>query len=205
MSERIRKLLSQIDGLEEELRQALQAQERQLSYRLKGKRVEFEQSVREAHGRLRTSFIYWMFKDRPLNLLTGPVIYSMILPMLLLDLCVTGYQALCFPIYRIAKVRRADYFVYDRRHLGYLNFFERFHCTYCSYANGLLAYATEIVARTEQYFCPIKHARRQQEQHARQGRFLEYGDPTDYSARLNAFRTALERGEREKGDGPSSQ
>ena len=100
---------------------------------------------------------------------------------------------MCFPIYRITQVKRGDYIVLDRFHLGYLNFFERFHCTYCGYANGLLAYAVEIAARTEQYFCPIKHARKVLGNHARAERFLDYGDATDYHARLEAYRTALEK------------
>jgi len=192
MNERIRDLLAQISTLEGELRTALHEREQHVAYQIRGKRVEFEQSTQAAHRRLRTSLLYWIFKDRPLNLLTGPLIYGMILPLLLLDACVTLYQAICFPLYRIAKARRADYFVYDRRQLGYLNLIERFHCTYCSYANGLLAYATEIVARTEQYFCPIKHARKVLGLHARHERFLAYGDAIDYPTRLEAFRQSLE-------------
>ncbi len=194
MNERISELLAQISALEDELRSAVQAGEQQVAYRIQGKRVEFEQSVRQAHQRLRTSLLFWIFRNRPLNLLTGPVIYGMILPLLLLDACVTLYQTACFPVYRIARVRRSDYFVYDRQQLGYLNFIERFHCTYCSYANGLLAYATEIVARTEEYFCPIRHARKVLGLHARHARFLAYGDAADYPARLEAFRRSLEEG-----------
>jgi hypothetical protein len=192
MSERLRELLAQMAALEDELRTTLQEHEQQVAYKIHGKRVEFEASVQAAHRRLQTSFIYWVFKDRPFNLMTGPVIYSMIVPLLLLDLCVTLYQWICFPIYRIARVRRGYYFVYDRRQLGYLNVIERFHCVYCSYANGLLAYATEIVARTEQYFCPIKHARKVLGLHARHEHFLAFGDAVDYPARLEAFRRAME-------------
>lgn len=69
---------------------------------------------------------------RPQNLITGPIIYSMIVPLLLLDGCESFYQATCFSIYGITKVHRDDYFVYDRQQLGYLNFIEKFHCTYCA-------------------------------------------------------------------------
>ncbi len=48
----------------------------------------------------------------------------------------------------MVKVRRADYIVMDRWQLRYLNAMEIFHCAYCEYANGLIAYATEIAART---------------------------------------------------------
>jgi len=192
MNERIRDLLAQMTTLEDELRTTLHEQEQRMAFRIKGKRIEFEQSVQQAHRRLKTGFFIWLVTNRPLNLITGPIIYSMIVPMLLLDLCVSFYQATCFPIYRVARVRRADYIVFDHQHLAYLNLFEKFHCLYCSYATGLLAYATEIVARTEQYFCPIKHAYKVLGSHARYGRFLDYGDATDYAARVEEFRCALE-------------
>lgn len=192
MNPKIRQLLAQISTLEDELRTTLHEQETELFYQFKGKRVEFEGSIRETHRKLKRSLWRWIVTDRPQNFLTGPVIYGLIFPLALLDLCVTLYQASCFPIYRIAKVRRADYIFIDRQHLGYLNSFERFHCTYCAYANGLLAYATEIVARTEQYFCPIKHAHKIFSSHARYERFLAYGEAADYHAKLEEFRVALE-------------
>jgi hypothetical protein len=197
MNERIRELLAQIGTLEDELRSSLHAQEQQLNYRLHGKRIEFEQSVKEAHARMKTGILRWLFTSRPQNLLSAPLIYSMIVPLLLLDVCVSLYQWICFPLYRVQRVRRGEYFVYDRHHLGYLNAIERFHCAYCSYANGLMAYATEVVARTEQYFCPIKHAHKVLGSHARYARFLDYGDAADYPARLEEFRRALERKDHE--------
>lgn len=193
MNERIRELLNQISALEDELRETLHEQEERMAYTIHGKRVEFEQSVKETHRQLKTGFFHWIIHDRPLNLLTGPIIYSMIVPLFMLDLCVSFYQRICFPIYRVARVRRADYFVYDHHHLAYLNFIEKFHCNYCSYATGLLAYVTEIVARTEQYFCPIKHARKMLGRHARYGRFIDYGDAADLAVRVEEFRRALER------------
>jgi hypothetical protein len=191
MNDRIRQLLTQISELEEDLRVALHEQESHVLFQIKGKRVEFEQSVRQAHLRLKVGFFRWLITYRPQNLITGPIIYAMIVPMAILDLSVSFYQATCFPIYRVAKVRRADYIVFDRQQLDYLNFIEKFHCTYCAYGNGLIAYVAEIVARTEEYFCPIKHARKTLGTHARYARFLDYGDATDYEARLEAFRNAL--------------
>jgi len=82
-----------------------------------------------------------------------------------------------------------------RASLGYLNWFEHFHCTFCAYANGLIAYIGEITARTEQYFCPIKHARKALGTHARYAHFLDYGEADDYQAKLEAFRAALGREE----------
>jgi len=191
MNEKIRRLLDQISALEDDLRQEVQAQETNTLFQIKGKRVEFEAAVRQAQRQFKTRFFRWLVTYRPQNLITGPIIYSMIGPMLMLDLCVSFYQASCFPIYGITKVRRADYMVFDRQQLEYLNFIEKFHCTYCAYGNGLMAYATEIVARTEEYFCPIKHARKMLGAHSRYARFLAYGEATDYAARLEQFRVRL--------------
>jgi hypothetical protein len=192
MDHRIRNLLDQIAALEGELRSVVHEQEAQLRYRLDGKRVRFEDHVRQTHRQLKRSILRWIVTDRPQNFITGPVIYALALPLVFLDLWVTLFQATCFPIYRIEKVRRGDYIVYDRHHLEFLNWFERFHCTYCEYANGLLAYAGEIAARTEQYFCPIKHAQKVLGSHARGARFLAYGEAADYHGKLEEYRLALE-------------
>lgn len=191
MNEKIRHLLDQMSALEDDLRREVEAQEASALYKIKGKRIEFEAAVTQAHRLLKTSFFRWLVANRPLNLVTGPIIYSMIVPLALLDLCVSFYQMTCFPIYGITKVRRSDYLVFDRQQLGYLNAIEKFHCTYCAYGNGLLAYVTEIVARTEEYFCPIKHARKMLGTHSRYARFLAYGDAADYAAKLEAFRVGL--------------
>lgn len=191
MNEKIRHLLDQMSSLENDLRREVEAQEASALYTIKGKRIEFEAAVTQAHRQLKTSFFRWLVANRPQNLVTGPIIYSMIVPLALLDLCVSFYQMTCFPIYGITKVRRSDYLVFDRQQLGYLNAIEKFHCTYCAYGNGLLAYVTEIVARTEEYFCPIKHARKMLGPHSRYARFLAYGDAADYAAKLEAFRVSL--------------
>jgi hypothetical protein len=193
MDHRIRNLLDQIAALEDELRTVVHEREIRLLYRLDGKRVRFEESVLKTHRQLKRSVLRWIVTDRPQNFITGPVIYALAIPLGFLDLCVTLFQATCFPIYRIAKVRRGDYIVYDRQHLEFLNWFERFHCTYCAYTTGLIAYAGEIAARTEQYFCPIKHAQKVLGLHARYARFLAYGDAADYHAKLEEFRRELER------------
>ena len=191
MNDQIRSLLAQMSALEAEMAEALQAQQHKMFFQIDGKRIEFEQTVKQAHRRLKSGFFHWLIAYRPQNLITGPIIYGMVIPILMLDLCITIYQAACFPIYGIRKVRRGDYIVIDRQHLEYLNFIEKFHCTYCAYGTGLIAYASEIIARTENYFCPIKHARKMLGTHARYAQFLEYGDADDYERKLEQFRVEL--------------
>jgi hypothetical protein len=193
MNDRIAQLLAQMATLEEDLRTAVQEQESKMFFQINGKRVEFERTVKDAHRKLKKNFFRWLVTNRPQNLITGPIIYAMIIPMVMLDLCVSFYQFTCFPIYGVKRVRRSDYIVFDRYQLGYLNFIEKFHCAYCEYGNGLMAYMTEILARTEQYFCPIKHARKILGAHSRYKLFLSYGDAADYEKRLEEFRVAMGR------------
>ena len=190
MNDRIRNLLALLEAAEKDLEKALQERQVHLNFSIKGKRVEFEKSVTQAHKQVKVGVIKWL-GNRPINLLTAPIIYGMVLPMLLLDACISLYQAISFPVYKISKVKRGDYMIFDRHHLSYLNIVEKSHCIYCTYANGLLAYATEIIARTEQYFCPIKHARKMMGRHARYASFAAYGDAEDYQTKLEKFRADL--------------
>jgi hypothetical protein len=191
MNSRIRQILDQITILEGELQEAITQQEERLRYRIEGKRIVFEQTIKDAHQIVKLGVFRWFLTVRPQNYFTMPVIYGMAVPLVLFDLCVSFYQMTCFPIYRIAKVKRADYVLYDHQHLAYLNIIEKGHCLYCSYAIGLLAYASEINARTEQYFCPIKHARKILAAPARYEHFLDYGDADDLHEKIEQFRTEL--------------
>jgi len=191
MNKKIRDLLNQITELEDELRSSLQEQESSLLFKIKDKRIEFERDIKQQHRKLKMGIFRWIVTNRPQNLITGPIIYGMFIPLLIIDLFVSLYQAICFPIYGVTKVRRSDYMVYDRQHLEYLNFIEKFHCTYCAYGTGLVAYMNEILARTEQYFCPIKHAHKMLGTHPRYERFINYGEAEDYEARLEEYRKAL--------------
>lgn len=191
MNQRIREILAKISALEDELQAALHVQETKYLYRLEGTRVRFEKAVDAAHRRLKMGLLRWLRESRPQNVLSAPFIYAMIVPLGFLDLCLTGYQVICFPLYRIPKVARSNYIVIDRHHLSYLNIIEKVNCIYCGYANGLIAYAREITARTEQYWCPIKHARRGLDPHRRYVDFLDFGDSQDYPTKLEALRQSL--------------
>lgn len=76
----------------------------------------------------------------------------------------------------------------DRRALQFLNGMEKFDCWYCEYVNGLIAWVQEVTGRTEQYWCPIKHAIHLRTAHSRYGHFMDYGDAEDYRKRLEEVR-----------------
>jgi hypothetical protein len=151
MTHRIDELIQKIRELEEELEIESKRKREEFEFVIEEKRVRFAEEVMRLQRRLKTGLYHYIARARPLNILTAPVIYSGFVPFLLLDLFLWIYQAACFPIYGVPKVRRSAFLVFDRTDLPYLNAVERFNCFYCSYANGMAAYVREIAARTEQY------------------------------------------------------
>jgi len=180
MTEAANRLIARIRDLEDQLEAEFARRRADFRFRVEKHRVIFEEAVMRRQQALKQHLWPYVRGARPLVILTAPVIYSIILPFVLLDLFVTVYQAVCFPVYGIAKARRRDYIILDHQHLAYLNGLEKLNCVYCSYANGLIAYAREIAARTERHWCPIKHARRMQGPHPHYPEFAEYGDAETY-------------------------
>ena len=162
-------------------------------YRIHRGRVLFTHEAQLRHARLKQGVLAFLRDGSLGNLLTTPLIYSLGFPLVLLDLWATLYQRVCFPVYGIALVPRRAHIVIDRHKLGYLNAIEKIHCVYCSYATGVLTYVCEIAARTEHYWCPIKHARRIPAPHTHYERFFEYGDGLAYRRGLQRLRHTLRR------------
>lgn len=92
--------------------------------------------------------------------LSTPVIWSMLIPIVILDIWIEIYHRICFPLYGLPYVKRRNYVKVDRHKLQYLNPLEKIGCAYCGYANGVFAYSVEIAARTEKYWCGIMHKQR---------------------------------------------
>jgi cellulose synthase/poly-beta-1,6-N-acetylglucosamine synthase-like glycosyltransferase len=188
MNRQIDELILMIKTLEDELEAELKKKRDEFQFIIDEKRVRFADEVARQQRRFKTGLFRYLLKSRPLNVLTAPLIYAGFVPFLLIDIFITFYQMVCFPIYGIPTVKRSEYMVFDREDLPYLNIVEKFNCFYCSYGNGLAAYFREIAARTEQYWCPIKHARRIRSAHSRYPRFFEFGDAESYLKGLERIR-----------------
>lgn len=194
MNGNIDDLIRRMKELEDELAVEYESRRSDFQAVVEEKRLRFAEEVARQQFRIKTGLFRYIIDIHPLSLLFAPVIYAGGVPLLMLDLFLLVYQTICFPIYGIPKVRRSEYLVFDREDLPYLNVLERFNCFYCAYANGLAAYMREVAARTEQYWCPIKHARRILSAHERYPRFFEHGDAESY-------RKGLERLRKEYGEG----
>jgi hypothetical protein len=199
MNQKIEELIQTLKGVEEEMEAEFRKKREEFRYTIEEKRIRFAEEVILQGRQLRMGLLLYLREARPFNVLTAPVIYSGFVPLLFLDLFVTLYQTVCFPAYGIPKARRGDYMVFDRGDLPYLNALEKFNCFYCSYANGLAAYFREVAARTEQYWCPIKHARRIRSAHHLYPRFFEYGDAESFRKGLERIRTRYEKNETSQG------
>ncbi|MCW8882548.1 MAG: hypothetical protein OQK92_09535 [Sedimenticola sp.] len=185
--------------LEEEIDRLLQEKRQQFHYTLKQGKVRFEQGFKALQRRQRIGLWRYLRNAKLAHILSAPIIYSVIFPLVLLDLMITIYQQSCFRIYGIPLVRRADYMRVDRLQLSYLNAIEKINCLYCSYGNGLIEYCREISARTEQYWCPIKHAQRTPDPHKRMELFADFGDAESYKKRLVELRKSWDELKKEGG------
>ena len=184
MKDRIDELLARISALQDEL----DGEYRRAREDWARKKADLSDELARQQRRYKIGLLRYLVRSRALVILTAPVIYAGWVPFALMDLFVTLYQWICFPVYRIPRVRRSDYVVLDRADLPYLNLIEKFNCFYCSYGNGVAAYAREVAARTEQYWCPIKHARRIRAAHDRYPKFFDHGDAEAYRQGLNRLR-----------------
>lgn len=188
MDSRIEHLLTRLRETEDALAAELEARRDRFRYRVERGRVIFEKDVRRAHREARESLLSFLSRTRPLVVLSAPLIYGLIVPLVLLDIFVSLYHAVCFPIYGIEKVRRRDHIAVDRHHLQYLNGLQKLNCVYCGYANGLIAYVREVAGRTEQFWCPIKHARRLDDIHPHYPEFVDFGDAEGFRKRVEQLR-----------------
>ncbi|MGD9864083.1 MAG: hypothetical protein AB7S99_12810 [Pseudodonghicola sp.] len=197
MSTRLPELLRRLRELEEAMQAEIEERRSEFRYRVERGRVEFDTEMRRHHRALREDWLSFLSHTRLLLVLTAPVIYALIVPFVLLDLFVSLYQAVCFPVYRLEKVRRADYIAVDRHQLAYLNGLQKLNCVYCGYCNGLIGYVREIAARTEAYWCPIKHARRVEGAHEHYTDFAEFGDAEAFLKDLQRLRETAEKAMRD--------
>lgn len=188
MSEKLNAIIQKIKELEEEFEEEITRVGKDLKYRIEGRKIHFEQSVAEYHRSLRKS-IYRFFRDLQFrNLLVSIGIYVMFFAIVVIDLLVFLFQSIVFPLLGLEKISRSEFIVIDRHKLQYLNFFEKLGCVYCSYANGVAAYYSEVAGATESYYCPIKHARRVRKPHAYYHEFVPYGYAEEYRERIDELR-----------------
>ena len=189
-TDKISEIVYKIKELELQLRDEIQEKNKDLYCDI-GNFTVFKDKVIQEQKRDVENVFKYLANAPILFILTAPIIWSVLIPAIFLDIFVTIYQAICFPVYKIEKVNRKDYIALDRGKLKYLNIIEKFNCTYCSYFNGLIGYVAEVSSRTEQYWCPIKHAKKINFLHSKYQYFFNYGDSADFRKNARKLRDDL--------------
>jgi hypothetical protein len=187
----INEILEKINTLEGELTRELEKRHDDLRDVIKEKKQWFSEEVERHHRELATKISDYVYDSGILKILTIPIIWGALVPAIFLDAVVCLYQIICFPIYGIPRVKRSQYVVIDRHALGYLNWLEKMNCIYCGYFNGVMGFVREVAARTEQYWCPVRHAK-PVAAHSRYKYFFEFGDGDAYHERLAEVRNQFD-------------
>ncbi len=118
-------LLEKIKEIETKIEDLLDAGKEKFSYEIKqGKAVFTKEVLKLQQYESKNIFVYIIQTPIP-KLLSAPIVYSMIFPIIILDIFLTIYQWICFPIYKIKKIKRKDHIVMDRHRLKYLNSIEK--------------------------------------------------------------------------------
>jgi hypothetical protein len=176
------------DELERELERVYEEKRASFQYSLKKGKVVFKKQIRAFQRQHKKGLIKY-FRDAEIkHIISAPIVYSIIFPLIFLDFAITLYQHICFRIYGIPLIERSKYLVVDRQHLEYLNAIEKLNCMYCGYGSGLISYVREIIACTEQYWCPIKHASQVLDAHRLMENYVDYGDAEAYRKNLYQLR-----------------
>ena len=125
------------------------------------------------------------------HLVVVPLVGSLIIPLLILDVLIEIYHRICFPLCKIPYVERKNYIrILDRFKLRYLNIFQKFYCAYCGYGNGVIRYWAKIAAETEGYWCAIQHEKNPEFRPSEhQNSFAKYGDKKDFEKKYVGGRT----------------
>jgi hypothetical protein len=190
---KIKKYLEKIDLLHESLQKEYERLATKYGFSIAKRRIIFIKKFNERNRNFRIPVWKYVIPKNIRHFLSIPFIYMMIIPAVILDLFIMLYNVVALPLYRIPKVERKDHFIYDRQFLAYLNIIQKINCIYCSYVNGLFSYATEIGARTERYWCPIKAAHKPISNHRLYKDFADYGSPEQWSEKFNQAECFVEK------------
>lgn len=82
--------------LQAELDRGIEVHRKSLGWHVKEGFIEFEHGIGLEHRRLRMTVNRFLRQSPLLTILTAPVIYSMIIPVVILDAWTAFYQSVCF-------------------------------------------------------------------------------------------------------------
>lgn len=108
MNKNLEVLLGQIKDIELEVQNEIEKKEKLFGYQIKKGKAHFTAKVRAQHKLLATTLYKYLRHSKLFSVLTAPVIWFCVIPVLLMHLVAKVYQSICFPIYGIPKVNPKD-------------------------------------------------------------------------------------------------
>ena len=81
-------LMERLRSVEAEIEVELAKRREELRFRIENRKIVFEQEVRRIHRAIKTRVTRYLIEANPLVVLTVPVIYSLIVPVVVVDLWV---------------------------------------------------------------------------------------------------------------------
>ncbi len=187
MNASIRDILERIESLNQDLKKEYTKLAEKYGFSIQERKVIFLEMFRRNNKTKKVPLYKYLIPTHFRHIgyiLSMPFIYGMIVPAVFLDITVTIYQWVAFSLYRIPHVKRSEFILLDRKYLDYLNVLEKINCLYCSYVNGVFAYAVEIGARTERFWCPLKSANKPRFTHGWYKDFANYGDADEWREKM---------------------
>jgi len=126
--------------------------------------------------------LYIKHPNRFIILIFMPILWWLLIPLLISDICIEIYHRIFFLFYKVPYIKRRNYIqIMDRARLPYLNIVQKIYCMYCGYANGLVHYRVEIGGVTEHYWCGVQHRNRKGfVPEAHQKNFSKFWDKNDF-------------------------
>lgn len=176
MKSKINKILEDIKIKKDELVKEYEKLREKYDFEFVKWKIVFSKKKKEENKKFKLWSFRYILWSQIRHIISMPFIYAMIIPTIILDIFLFVYQNICFRLYGIPLVKRSEYISSERKHLDYLNWIQKINCLYCSYVNGIFSYAVEIGWRTEKYWCPIKHAKKNNTFHNWQDHFADYWD-----------------------------
>jgi len=103
MPTQIEVLLDKMRDLEDELVDELQKQQEQFSYEILKRRVYFEEKVIIRHKEYAKQLFNYIADAKLKHILSVPFIWICIVPVALMDITISLYQAICFSYLRYSQ------------------------------------------------------------------------------------------------------
>jgi hypothetical protein len=94
MTSQLDELTAKLRSVEAEIEVELTKRREELRFRLENRRIVFEKEVLRIHRELKIRASRYLIDANPLMILSAPVIYSLLVPIALVDVWVMAYQAI---------------------------------------------------------------------------------------------------------------